>query len=76
MALIPKELTRPNWKGGSGGGNKTSKRGSKYLGRDRLLSYSAGMSVSGFPGYGNGVPLPSLVEVLMGKKTKSEYCPC
>ena len=32
----------------------------------RLLSHTAGMTVSGFPGYQAGTPVPSLVQVLNG----------
>jgi len=34
----------------------------------RLLNHSAGMTVHGFPGYEVGAPVPTLVEVLDGKK--------
>ncbi len=34
----------------------------------RLLSHSAGLTVSGFPGYGADVPVPTLVQVLDGQK--------
>ena len=34
----------------------------------RLLSHSAGLTVHGFPGYAAGAPVPSLVEVLDGRK--------
>ena len=34
----------------------------------RLLSHSAGTSVSGFPGYPDGSKLPSLIEILDGTK--------
>jgi CubicO group peptidase (beta-lactamase class C family) len=33
-----------------------------------LLSHTAGLTVSGFPGYAEGQPLPSLVNILNGKK--------
>jgi CubicO group peptidase (beta-lactamase class C family) len=32
----------------------------------RLLSHTAGMTVSGFPGYPAGTPIPSLVQILNG----------
>ena len=32
-----------------------------------LLSHTAGLSVHGFPGYENGEPLPTIVEILDGK---------
>src|ERR1700759_1121456 len=32
----------------------------------RLLSHTAGMTVSGFPGYQAGKPIPTLVEILNG----------
>ncbi|HEY2011864.1 MAG TPA: serine hydrolase domain-containing protein [Bryobacteraceae bacterium] len=34
----------------------------------RLLNHSAGLTVHGFPGYALGAPVPSLVEILDGKK--------
>lgn len=34
----------------------------------RLLSHTAGLSLSGVPGYAPGVELPSLVDILNGKK--------
>jgi CubicO group peptidase (beta-lactamase class C family) len=34
----------------------------------RLLNHSAGMTIHGFPGYAAGAPVPTLVEVLDGKK--------
>jgi CubicO group peptidase (beta-lactamase class C family) len=34
----------------------------------RILSHSAGLTVHGFPGYGVGRPLPTLVQVLDGQK--------
>jgi len=34
----------------------------------RLLNHSAGLTVHGFPGYAAGAPVPSLVEILDGKK--------
>jgi CubicO group peptidase (beta-lactamase class C family) len=34
----------------------------------RLLNHSAGLTVHGFPGYEVGMPVPTLVEVLDGKK--------
>jgi CubicO group peptidase (beta-lactamase class C family) len=34
----------------------------------RILSHSAGLTVHGFPGYAQGRPLPTLVEVLDGRK--------
>jgi CubicO group peptidase (beta-lactamase class C family) len=34
----------------------------------RLLNHSAGLTVHGFPGYEAGTPVPTLVEVLDGKK--------
>jgi CubicO group peptidase (beta-lactamase class C family) len=34
----------------------------------RLLNHSAGFTVHGFPGYEAGTPIPTLVEVLDGKK--------
>jgi CubicO group peptidase (beta-lactamase class C family) len=34
----------------------------------RLLNHSAGLTVHGFPGYAAGAPVPSLVEVLDGRK--------
>jgi CubicO group peptidase (beta-lactamase class C family) len=34
----------------------------------RLLSHSAGLTVSGFPGYSAGAPVPELVQVLDGQK--------
>jgi len=34
----------------------------------RILSHSAGLTVHGFPGYEAGKPVPTLVEVLDGKK--------
>jgi CubicO group peptidase (beta-lactamase class C family) len=34
----------------------------------RLLNHSAGLTVHGFPGYAAGEPVPTLVEVLDGKK--------
>jgi len=34
----------------------------------RLLNHSAGLTVHGFPGYAAGAPVPTLVEVLDGKK--------
>ncbi|MGA2592487.1 MAG: serine hydrolase [Bryobacteraceae bacterium] len=34
----------------------------------RIMSHSAGLTVHGFPGYAAGEPVPSLVEVLDGKK--------
>lgn len=34
----------------------------------RILSHSAGLTVHGFPGYEQGVRLPTLVDVLNGKK--------
>jgi CubicO group peptidase (beta-lactamase class C family) len=34
----------------------------------RLLNHSAGLTVHGFPGYEAGMPVPTLVEVLDGKK--------
>ncbi|MEJ2078041.1 MAG: serine hydrolase [Acidobacteriota bacterium] len=33
----------------------------------RLLSHSAGMTVHGFPGYGEGAALPTLIEILNGE---------
>jgi len=33
----------------------------------RLLSHSAGVTVSGFPGYGTGSPIPTIVQVLRGE---------
>jgi CubicO group peptidase (beta-lactamase class C family) len=33
-----------------------------------LLSHTAGMTVHGFPGYGVGAPLPTLIQVLNGEK--------
>ncbi|HLZ74694.1 serine hydrolase domain-containing protein [Phenylobacterium sp.] len=32
----------------------------------RLLSHTAGMTVSGFPGYAAGVPIPTLLQILNG----------
>jgi CubicO group peptidase (beta-lactamase class C family) len=34
----------------------------------RIMSHSAGLTVHGFPGYAAGEPVPSLVEILDGKK--------
>jgi CubicO group peptidase (beta-lactamase class C family) len=34
----------------------------------RLLSHSAGLTVSGFPGYAAGAPVPTLVQILDGQK--------
>src|SRR5262249_44860467 len=34
----------------------------------RIMSHSAGLTVHGFPGYAVGEPVPSLVEILDGKK--------
>jgi CubicO group peptidase (beta-lactamase class C family) len=34
----------------------------------RLLNHSAGLTVHGFPGYAAGAPLPSLIDVLDGRK--------
>jgi CubicO group peptidase (beta-lactamase class C family) len=34
----------------------------------RIMSHSAGLTVHGFPGYAAGEPVPSIVEVLDGKK--------
>jgi CubicO group peptidase (beta-lactamase class C family) len=34
----------------------------------RLLSHSAGLTVSGFPGYSAGAPVPALVQILDGQK--------
>ena len=34
----------------------------------RLLNHSAGLTVHGFPGYAAGAPVPSLLEILDGKK--------
>lgn len=34
----------------------------------RLLNHSAGLTVHGFPGYAAGEPVPSLIEVLDGRK--------
>ena len=34
----------------------------------RLLSHTAGLTVSGFPGYSAGAPVPALVQVLDGQK--------
>jgi CubicO group peptidase (beta-lactamase class C family) len=34
----------------------------------QVLSHSAGFNVHGFPGYATGTPLPSLLEILDGKK--------
>ena len=36
----------------------------------RLISHTAGTSVSGFPGYDPQTPLPELVDILEGKKPK------
>lgn len=33
----------------------------------RLLSHSAGLTVSGFPGYAGGQPVPSIVQILNGE---------
>jgi CubicO group peptidase (beta-lactamase class C family) len=33
-----------------------------------LLSHTAGITVHGFPGYGAGVPVPTLVQILNGEK--------
>lgn len=34
----------------------------------RLLSHNAGLTVHGFPGYANGVPLPGVVQILNGEQ--------
>ena len=34
----------------------------------RLVSHSAGLTVHGFPGYAQGMPVPSVVQVLNGEK--------
>lgn len=34
----------------------------------RLLSHTAGTSVSGFPGYSSENPIPTIIEILQGKK--------
>jgi CubicO group peptidase (beta-lactamase class C family) len=34
----------------------------------RILSHSAGLTVHGFPGYAENAPLPSVVQILNGKK--------
>ena len=46
--------------------NKSSK--GKKITLNHLLSHTAGLNVHGFPGYGQDEPIPSIKEVLNGKK--------
>ena len=44
------------------------KSGDKVVTLMNLLSHTAGLTVSGFPGYEKGVPLPSVIEILDGRQ--------
>jgi CubicO group peptidase (beta-lactamase class C family) len=54
----PIETALTGWKLPGGAGKPSARH---------LLSHTGGMSVSGFPGYAAGKPVPTLVEVLDGK---------
>lgn len=41
----------------------------------RLLSHTAGTSVHGFPGYSVGTPIPTIIEILEGKKPQANTDP-
>lgn len=55
----PVETALTSWKLPAGAGKPSVRQ---------LLSHTGGMSVSGFPGYAAGKPVPALVQVLDGKE--------